>query len=492
MRGSRRSCARPPRPGWRPAPGVAGLLAGEPEAALARVVSRLPEVVEDAVLAEETQGITAYATELATQFHAFYRDARVVDTEQPGALGAAARAGPGDADDARERARPAGDLRARTRCRPEVRPGAGAAHRAHAPALRAAAESRAASAEHDAPTASLTRAETAGASADATAQDRPIARAGSAVRRGSSPARHASDAPGPRAGLLGEAQDVATRPIVSADSAVTRHRPRGGASDRGLELLDRRGQGGLELAPRPPRCPRPCRGPRPPRRPGPRRARRGRRPSPRRPRWSPRRRRRAARSRAATRRACPGARPSSPSPRRVARSSGKATVDRLLARRRTCPGAAPARWSRAGSRTARRPPAKPPAVKAPSASWRPPVYGNRSGSLRIAGIRSRIASDAGSDAAGHLAQLLRRSGALRPEGHEQRRVTLDDGGAGHRPVALVRVLADDVAEHERLVLERVGVLVGVRDLLDRADPAVAWTRRTCASCRRRRGPRPGS
>src|SRR3954447_431464 len=62
---------------------IPGLLAGEPEAALARVVARLPEVVEDAVLAEETQGITAYATELATQFHAFYRDARVVDVENP-------------------------------------------------------------------------------------------------------------------------------------------------------------------------------------------------------------------------------------------------------------------------------------------------------------------------------------------------------------------------------------------------------------------------
>ena len=63
------------------AAGTTGLLAGEPEATLARVVARLPEVVEDAVLAEETQGITSYATELATQFHAFYRDARVVDTE---------------------------------------------------------------------------------------------------------------------------------------------------------------------------------------------------------------------------------------------------------------------------------------------------------------------------------------------------------------------------------------------------------------------------
>jgi arginyl-tRNA synthetase len=62
---------------------VAGALAGGPEAALARAVTRLPEVVEDAVIAEETHGITAYATELATTFHAFYRDARVVDAAAP-------------------------------------------------------------------------------------------------------------------------------------------------------------------------------------------------------------------------------------------------------------------------------------------------------------------------------------------------------------------------------------------------------------------------
>ncbi|HEX6868813.1 MAG TPA: arginine--tRNA ligase [Candidatus Limnocylindrales bacterium] len=53
------------------------------EAALARAIVRLPEVVEDAVSAEETQGVTAYATELATAFHAFYRDARVVDADAP-------------------------------------------------------------------------------------------------------------------------------------------------------------------------------------------------------------------------------------------------------------------------------------------------------------------------------------------------------------------------------------------------------------------------
>jgi arginyl-tRNA synthetase len=60
-----------------------GILAGAPEAALARQIVRLPEVVEDAAASEETHGITAYATELATTFHAFYRDARVVDPDEP-------------------------------------------------------------------------------------------------------------------------------------------------------------------------------------------------------------------------------------------------------------------------------------------------------------------------------------------------------------------------------------------------------------------------
>ena len=69
--------------GLSPAGSVGGTLGGAPEAALARAVARLPEVVEDAVLAEETQTITAYATDLATTFHAFYRDARVVDAAEP-------------------------------------------------------------------------------------------------------------------------------------------------------------------------------------------------------------------------------------------------------------------------------------------------------------------------------------------------------------------------------------------------------------------------
>ena len=62
---------------------VAGALEEAPDAALARALTRFPEVVEDAVAAEETHGITAFAIELATTFHAFYRDARVVDATAP-------------------------------------------------------------------------------------------------------------------------------------------------------------------------------------------------------------------------------------------------------------------------------------------------------------------------------------------------------------------------------------------------------------------------
>jgi arginyl-tRNA synthetase len=69
--------------GLAPASTVEGALAGAPEAALSRALARLPEVVEDAAAAEETHGITAFATDLATTFHAFYRDARVVDPAEP-------------------------------------------------------------------------------------------------------------------------------------------------------------------------------------------------------------------------------------------------------------------------------------------------------------------------------------------------------------------------------------------------------------------------
>ena len=47
---------------------------------LAKELLRLPDVVRDAADARETQAITTYATGLATTFHAFYRDRRVVDT----------------------------------------------------------------------------------------------------------------------------------------------------------------------------------------------------------------------------------------------------------------------------------------------------------------------------------------------------------------------------------------------------------------------------
>ena len=69
--------------GLAPAASIGGLLSGAPEAALARAIVRFPEVVEDAAASEETHGVTAYATELATQFHAFYRDARVIDEAEP-------------------------------------------------------------------------------------------------------------------------------------------------------------------------------------------------------------------------------------------------------------------------------------------------------------------------------------------------------------------------------------------------------------------------
>jgi arginyl-tRNA synthetase len=63
-----------------PATSLAGTIDGDAVAQrLAREVLRLPEVVEDAAAAEATHGVTAYATELATAFHGYYRDRRVVD-----------------------------------------------------------------------------------------------------------------------------------------------------------------------------------------------------------------------------------------------------------------------------------------------------------------------------------------------------------------------------------------------------------------------------
>ena len=115
--GSPRSCARRPRPGLLPAAGVApGSLGGDgsrPKARSPASLARFPEVVEDAAAAEETQGITAYATELATPFHAFYRDARVVDPAEPERSAARLALVGATQITLAERARPAGDLRAR-------------------------------------------------------------------------------------------------------------------------------------------------------------------------------------------------------------------------------------------------------------------------------------------------------------------------------------------------------------------------------------------
>ena len=67
-----------------PAADFGGVLDGDDVAtSLARETLRLPEVVEDGARDEETHGITTYAMELATAFHAFYRDRRVVDPDDP-------------------------------------------------------------------------------------------------------------------------------------------------------------------------------------------------------------------------------------------------------------------------------------------------------------------------------------------------------------------------------------------------------------------------
>ena len=68
--------------GISPAVSVAGRLQGDDVSlGLAKELQRLPEVVLDAAAARETQSVTTYATGLATTFHAFYRDRRVVDPD---------------------------------------------------------------------------------------------------------------------------------------------------------------------------------------------------------------------------------------------------------------------------------------------------------------------------------------------------------------------------------------------------------------------------
>ncbi|MCI0345625.1 MAG: arginine--tRNA ligase, partial [Chloroflexi bacterium] len=69
--------------GLTPAASVRGILDGTAEATLARELVGFPDVVADSAAAHEVHGITTYATELATAFHAFYRDARVIDADEP-------------------------------------------------------------------------------------------------------------------------------------------------------------------------------------------------------------------------------------------------------------------------------------------------------------------------------------------------------------------------------------------------------------------------
>ena len=70
--------------GLRPASTLAGAIGNDDTAnGLAREALRLPEIVEDSARSEDAHGITAYALELATTFHAFYRDRRVIDEDAP-------------------------------------------------------------------------------------------------------------------------------------------------------------------------------------------------------------------------------------------------------------------------------------------------------------------------------------------------------------------------------------------------------------------------
>jgi len=61
--------------------GDASLLTSEPELALIRQMLLLPEIVRDAARNKAPHVLTYYAQELASQFHAFYRDCRVVSSE---------------------------------------------------------------------------------------------------------------------------------------------------------------------------------------------------------------------------------------------------------------------------------------------------------------------------------------------------------------------------------------------------------------------------
>jgi arginyl-tRNA synthetase len=64
-------------------PGELSLLRHDSELALIRKMLELPEIVAQAAVQMAPHHLTFYAQELAAAFHAFYRDCRVVDAEEP-------------------------------------------------------------------------------------------------------------------------------------------------------------------------------------------------------------------------------------------------------------------------------------------------------------------------------------------------------------------------------------------------------------------------
>jgi arginyl-tRNA synthetase len=70
--------------GWdTEAPASVSLLTHESEQALIRKMLELPEIVMLAAAQLAPHHLTFYAKDLASTFHAFYRDCRVVDAEAP-------------------------------------------------------------------------------------------------------------------------------------------------------------------------------------------------------------------------------------------------------------------------------------------------------------------------------------------------------------------------------------------------------------------------
>ena len=63
-------------------PAMAGLLRSDSEFNLIKQLIRLPEVIEDTANDYQIQRLPQYATDLATAFHQFYRDCRVISEDK--------------------------------------------------------------------------------------------------------------------------------------------------------------------------------------------------------------------------------------------------------------------------------------------------------------------------------------------------------------------------------------------------------------------------